>query len=59
MGGAAENDESRSHTSLTIKLPALYEQTIQHFMVGSDAGAAKPGEKVLVLLNRSGLMCSS
>ncbi|BGP57597.1 RNA polymerase II transcription factor B 52 kDa subunit [Rhodotorula sphaerocarpa] len=34
-------------------------ETIQHFMVGSDAGAAKPGEKVLVLLNRSGLMCSS
>lgn len=28
-------------------------------MVGSDAGATKPGEKVLVLLNRSGLMASS
>ncbi|GAA5988935.1 hypothetical protein JCM10908_006236 [Rhodotorula pacifica] len=34
-------------------------ETIQHFMVGSDAGATKPGEKVLVLLNRSGLMASS
>ncbi|POY76297.1 hypothetical protein BMF94_0492 [Rhodotorula taiwanensis] len=34
-------------------------RTIQHFMVGSDAGATKPSEKVLVLLNRSGLMASS
>lgn len=27
-------------------------------MVGSDAGAKKPGEKVLSLLERSGLMYS-
>lgn len=44
---------SEAHADLGI-----CDQTIQHFMVGSDAGAQKPGEKVLALLEKSGLMQS-
>ncbi|KWU45039.1 RNA polymerase II transcription factor B subunit 2 [Rhodotorula sp. JG-1b] len=48
---------------VTVQFLDDYAETqweiIQHFMVGSDAGATKPGEKVLVLLNRSGLMAST
>lgn len=36
----------------------MLPQTIQHFMVGSDSGAAKPSESVLQLLVRSELMYS-
>ncbi|KPV73961.1 uncharacterized protein RHOBADRAFT_54544 [Rhodotorula graminis WP1] len=34
-------------------------ETIQHFMVGSESGAKKPGDKVLGLLAKSGLMLST
>ncbi|BGP00606.1 RNA polymerase II transcription factor B subunit 2 [Rhodotorula toruloides ATCC 204091] len=54
---AAEQDEEVTVQFLDDHAEVQWE-TIQHFMVGSDAGAKKPGEKVLSLLERSGLMYS-
>ncbi|GAA5972485.1 hypothetical protein JCM11641_001866 [Rhodosporidiobolus odoratus] len=55
---ATEQDEDISVQFLDQHAEIQWE-TIQHFMVGSDAGAVKPSEGVLRLLVRSGLMYSA
>ncbi|GAA6054449.1 hypothetical protein JCM3770_007222 [Rhodotorula araucariae] len=54
---ALEQDEEVTVPFLDNHAEMQWE-TIQHFMVGSDAGAKKPSQKVLVLLAKSGLMMS-
>ncbi|TNY20418.1 RNA polymerase II transcription factor B subunit 2 [Rhodotorula diobovata] len=58
FGAAAPEQDDEVTVQFLDNYAETQWETIQHFMVGSDAGAKKPGDKVLVLLAKSGLMMS-